>query len=245
MPLPPAPEPQRDTLALHGAAAAPAPIPDYLQDTYWWAYTHPRAVRVFERQWLVNAILWGNFARLRDWAVQALSPACQGQILQVAAVYGDFTPRLARALGPQGRLDVIDVAPVQIANLHAKLGQTARVHVSQQDASALRFADASFDAVVLFFLLHEMPADVRSRTLAQALRVLRPGGRLVLVDYHRPHALNPMRALMWPVLKRLEPFALDLWRAPIATWFPPGFTPARLSQQTCFGGLYQMILIER
>ena len=45
---------------------APAVIPEYLHNTYWWAYLHPRAVYIFERQWLVNLILWGNFARLRD-----------------------------------------------------------------------------------------------------------------------------------------------------------------------------------
>src|SRR4051812_39825350 len=37
-------------------------VPAYLQETYWWAYVHPNAVRLFERQWLVNLILWGNFA---------------------------------------------------------------------------------------------------------------------------------------------------------------------------------------
>ena len=41
-------------------------IPAYLEQTYWWAYVHPWAVRVFEREWLVNMILWGNYARLRD-----------------------------------------------------------------------------------------------------------------------------------------------------------------------------------
>ena len=41
-------------------------VPGYLAETYWWAYVHPRAVRLFEREWLVNLILWGNFGRLRD-----------------------------------------------------------------------------------------------------------------------------------------------------------------------------------
>ena len=32
------------------------PLPAYLQQVYWWAYLHPAAVRIFERQWLVNLI---------------------------------------------------------------------------------------------------------------------------------------------------------------------------------------------
>jgi len=38
-------------------------VPHYLNAHYWWAYIHPRAVRVFERQWLVNLIRGGNYAR--------------------------------------------------------------------------------------------------------------------------------------------------------------------------------------
>ncbi|MBP6242855.1 MAG: hypothetical protein KA377_01615, partial [Chromatiaceae bacterium] len=54
---------------LSGEIAAP-PIPDYLQRVYWWAYLHPRAVFLFEREWLVNLILWGNYQRLCDEALQ-------------------------------------------------------------------------------------------------------------------------------------------------------------------------------
>jgi hypothetical protein len=35
----------------------PNTVPDYLTEHYWWAYIHPKAVRFFERQWLVNLIL--------------------------------------------------------------------------------------------------------------------------------------------------------------------------------------------
>ena len=31
------------------------PVPHYLEQAYWWAYVHPKAVHVFERDWLVNA----------------------------------------------------------------------------------------------------------------------------------------------------------------------------------------------
>ena len=75
-------------------------MPPYLAQTYWWAYLHPNAVRVFERQWLVNLILWCNFARLRDAALAELGATVRGNVLQVACVYGDFTPQLTRRLAP-------------------------------------------------------------------------------------------------------------------------------------------------
>jgi ubiquinone/menaquinone biosynthesis C-methylase UbiE len=94
--------------------SAPAPIPEYLQQTYWWAYLHPMGVRLFERQWLVNLILWGNFTRLRDLALQEMGSVIDGKVLQVACVYGDFTENLVKRLGPDGSLDVVDVAPIQL-----------------------------------------------------------------------------------------------------------------------------------
>src|SRR5689334_779632 len=136
-------------------------IPQYLSDTYWWAYVHPRAVRLFERQWLVNLILWGNFARLRDLALDALGPSPAGRTLQVACVYGDFTERLLhRVAAADGELDVVDVLPVQLDNLRRKLGrEDAAVRFLQRNAADLGMESATYDRAILFFLLHEMPSD--------------------------------------------------------------------------------------
>lgn len=223
----------------------PAGIPEYLESTYWWAYLHPRAVHIFERQWLVNLILWGNFAKLRDAALQEMGEVIHGKALQVACVYGDFTEHLVRRLGPEGSLDVVDVAPIQIKNLQTKLSRPERVNARLQDSTDLHFSDSNFDSVVVFFLLHEQPADVRKKTIAEALRVTRPGGKLVFVDYHRPAFSNPFRYVMVPVLTTLEPFAMDLWRGEIADWLPANIAISRIEKQTYFGGLYQKVVITR
>jgi ubiquinone/menaquinone biosynthesis C-methylase UbiE len=220
-----------------------ARIPDYLHETYWWAYVHPRAVKLFERQWLVNLILWGNFARLRDSALEALGASLPGNTLQVACVYGDFTQRLAQRLSAHGALDVVDVLPVQLANLRRKLGPAPRVALHNRDAAQLGFPDASYDRAILFFLLHEMPAEVRRRTLGEALRVVKPGGQVVIVDYHRPRAWHPLRAVMTWILRRFEPYAMDLWRHEVAHWLP-GLPPGAIAKQTSFGGLYQQLVID-
>lgn len=228
---------------------APAAIPAYLQNTYWWAYLHPRAVHIFERQWLVNLILWGNFARLRNAALAEMGEVIHGRVLQVACVYGDFTEHMVRRLGPKGSVDVIDVAPIQINNLHAKLklagADPSRVNALLQDSSDLHFADGSHDDVVVFFLLHEMPTDVRRKTIAEALRVTKPGGKLIFVDYHKPRAWSPFRYLMVPVLTTLEPFAMDVWNNEISSWLPADAAIAKLEKQTYFGGLYQKVVITK
>ena len=218
-------------------------VPRYLEETYWWAYIHPRAVKFFERQWLVNLILWGNFSRLRDAALDELGTSIPGSTLQVACVYGDLTTRLWGRIGAGGALDVVDVLAVQLRNLRRKLPAGAPVQLLLRDAAALGIEDGSYDQALLFFLLHEQPEPVRRRTLAEAVRVVRPGGKIVIMDYHRPRSWNPLAHGFGPLLNRLEPYALDLWRHDISEWLPPG--AGRLRKETYFGGLYQKLVIER
>ena len=220
-------------------------IPRYLEQVYWWAYVHPRAVHVFEREWLVNLILFGNYGRLRDRALAELGSPVQGRTLQVACVYGDLSLRLRAALAPEGRLDVVDILPIQLKNLRKKLPADERVTMLHGDSSSLTAADASYDQVLLFFLLHEQPEAVRRATLAEAMRVVRPGGKVVIVDYHRPVAWHPMRPLMRAVFRNLEPYAIDLWRHEIEDFLPAARKPTALRKRTFFGGLYQSLVLIR
>lgn len=234
-----------DQILPEPAIAEPAAraIPRYLQDTYWWAYVHPRAVEFFDRHFLVNLILFGNYRRLRDAALASLGGLLPGRTLQVACVYGDFTQRVAERIQPRGGLDVVDVLPIQLDNLRRKLPPGSPISLFQRDSSDLGFADDLYDQAIVFFLLHEQPEEVRRGTLREVMRVVRPGGRVVVVDYHLPHRLNPLRYFMRPLLKRLEPFALDLWAADVTKWLPEDIAPERISKSTSFGGLYQQLVI--
>jgi ubiquinone/menaquinone biosynthesis C-methylase UbiE len=89
----------------------------------------------------------------------------------------------------------------------------------------------------------EQPEGVRRDTIAEALRVVKPGGQLVIVDYHRPHALHPFYLPMTGVLRALEPFALDLWRHDVTEWFPAKRKIAGVEKNTMFGGLYQLLKV--
>jgi len=218
-------------------------VPSYLEEAYWWAYVRPQAVQVFERKWLVNLILFNNYGRLRDAALAEMGDTVHGRTLQVACVYGDLTPRLRRRLAPDASLDVLDILPVQLENLARKLPPDERVALLHGDSADLAGDDGRYDQVLLFFLLHEQPEAVRRSTLAEALRVVRPGGKVVIVDYHRPVAWHPLRPLMRLVFNRLEPYALDLWRQGVDAFLP--HAPARMGKQIYFGGLYQKLVLIR
>jgi ubiquinone/menaquinone biosynthesis C-methylase UbiE len=228
---------------VHGRSREDTPVPDYLARTYWWAYMHPRSVYVFERQWLVNLILWGNFPRLRDAALDTLGQRLDGNTLQIACVYGNLTARLFARLDKNARLDVVDILPIQLENLARKLPPGCGVRHIHGNSAALDLESASYDRALLFFLLHEQPEDVRRDTLAEAFRVVRPGGQLVIVDYHRPHRVNPLYLPMMALLTALEPFALDLWRHEVARWFPAEQRVSAIEKFTTFGGLYQILKV--
>lgn len=224
-------------------AVDPVAVPRYLEQNYWWAYVHPRAVKLFEREWLINTILWGNLRRLRDAALDALGDRLEGRTLQIACVYGDLTRRLASRVANGGRLDVLDVLPIQLDNLARKLPRNVPVGLVHGDSAALPLESASYDRALLFFLLHEQPDEARRNTIAEALRVVKPGGRLVIVDYHRPSAFNPLYWPMVAILRTLEPFAMDLWKHEIREWFPKARKFSFLKQETSFGGLYQLLTL--
>ena len=227
------------------APVSPPPIPDYLQDTYWWAYLHPNSFWFFEREWVVNLILWGNMKKLTNAVLDEMDLQANSSVLQVACVYGDFSNRLAFHLDKsQSKLSVVDVAPIQIKNIKKKLAAHDNVAVFHQDSTSMSFPNDSFDETVVFFLLHEQPEHARRKTVAEAIRVTRPGGRVIFVDYHGPSKSNPMRYVMMPILGLLEPFAMDLWREELPSYFPAAIKTEQISSNFYFGGLYQKVVVK-
>lgn len=220
-------------------SAAPA-LPAYLRETYAWAYLDERSVPWLDRPWIVDAILWGNAARLMEAAVREFPAGAH--VLQAAAVYGNFSPRLARRVGPQGRLTVVDVAPIQVARTNEKLAAHPNARAFVGDL-AEPFGQA-FDAVCCFFLLHEVPPAVRGRIVENLLRAVKPGGKAVFVDYHRPRRGHPLGPLMRLVWRRLEPFAESLLDARIAAIAPAG-AGFSWREERFFGGLYQKVVAQR
>ncbi len=223
-------------------------IPNYLRDTYNWAYLNPRNVALLDHELIVSVILWGQHRRLQRAAFSELAPGLS--VLQPAAVYGDFSPALARHLGPRGHLDVTDIAPVQVANCRKKLEAFPHATVQHADARSLHSnADATiapdlYDAVCCYFLLHELPIDCKHEVVDALLANIVPGGRVVFVDYHKPHWAHPLKPVTSVIFDSLEPFAKDLWHNDVASY---ASEPSRFSWRTdlYFGGLFQKVVAER
>lgn len=194
-----------------------AALPGYLLHHYWWAYVWPPAVWLFDHQPIINAILFGNYRRITDHTLDLLLQDDPGRTLQIASVYGLLIPTLARRFTSENPLHLIDISPIQLRRARAKIaaaGAAGNARLFEMNAEALHFENNAFDSVLLFLLLHEMPPAARRRTLCEALRVLTPGGRLVLVEYGaftRTHFLH-RRPMRW-VFALAEPFLPSLWHS--------------------------------
>jgi SAM-dependent methyltransferase len=217
-------------------------LPDYLRSVYNWAYLTPWLAPLLDRQVVVQAILWGNAQKLIDEVLSELAP---GQtVYQPAAVYGNFSRQVADAVGPRGRLEVRDIAPLQVNLTRRKLAGLPNARVAWADAAAPAETE-QFDRVACFFLLHEVPDDMKERIAAAMLSLVAPGGKAVFVDYHRPRPWHPLKPLMRKVFERLEPFAFGLWDREIEAWAGPLAQDFSWSKRTRFGGLYQIVVAER
>ena len=217
-----------------------AVIPDYLRDTYYWAYLDPSHVKSLDHEWVVRTILWQQHRKLANAAMSEIEP---GQhVLQTACVYGDFSPMLAEHIGPEGKFEVMDVAGVQVRKCRSKLAKYENAIVRNQDVLYLR--DEIFDVICCYFLMHEMP-DTYKRGVAHALlKCVPPGGKVVFVDYHKPHWAHPLKPITSFIFDWLEPYAKGLWHTEIAEL---AGNDARFEwrKETYFGGLYQKVVATR
>lgn len=223
-----------------GAAGDSSGVPWYLADVYTWAYLSRFGTRFFDRQTVVTTILWGNAGRLIRWALAEVPVG--SHVLQPAAVYGTFSRQLAQQIGPNGRLEVSDVAPVQVDLTRRKLADLSNASVYRWDAT--QGGRGPYQAIVCFFLLHEVPDPIKQQVVRRLLDSVEVGGKVVFVDYHRPAAWHPLRPVMKRIFARLEPFAPSLWQHEIEQFADQ---PTRFSWQkeTLFGGLYQKVVAER
>lgn len=133
--------------------------------------------------------LWRDQAWRRA-AVRAAQVEPGQDVLDVACGTGDLTQALARrtraatVTGLDFTRAMLDVAERKKSASPSFSG----IRYVEGDAMALPFADASFDALTIAFGIRNVQEPARA--LAEFFRVLRPGGRLVILEFHRPR--NPI-----------------------------------------------------
>jgi len=112
------------------------------------------------------------------------------QVLDLAGGTGDLVLMIAPRVGPQGRVVLSDINNAMIRTGRARLldrGIAGNVEYVQADAERLPFPDNSFDCITMAFGLRNV---THKQTALDAMyRVLKPGGRLLILEFSRPAAV--------------------------------------------------------
>jgi len=223
-------------------------LPEYLARHYWWAYLWPGGVWFFDHQPIINAILFGQYHRLSLRALKAcMTDRPEGRLLQLTCVYGSLTPSLLKVMDDD--LYLMDVADIQLATTRRKLADTEkeRLLAVRMNAEYLAYRGDAFATILVFFLLHELPPAARDRTLSEVLRVLQPGGRLVIAEY----GASPKYYLQWWLwlIPVLEPFLNSFRQQDLAATLnhhaqKHGKQLKQVDEFHCFADFYRVCIFE-
>lgn len=168
-----------------------------------WGYENIVAPAVLSTRWVLEE-------RLLDALPEG------AHVLDVGAGAGKFAVALA-ALRPDLRITGIDNSPHQVARAERAARDLAgRVRFLAGSALALPFADGAFDGVMSCGSIKHWPD--RARGLAECLRVLAPGGPLVLTEVDRGCSFEDAKSFVarWPIPGLLAPVALTMFRTWVA-----------------------------
>ncbi|TLN24074.1 methyltransferase domain-containing protein [bacterium] len=111
------------------------------------------------------------------------------RVLDVACGTGRATLDLAKAIGTAGQVDALDLSEDMLNQARAKLekaGLNQRVVFTQGNARALSYPDGIFDVLYNGYMFDLIPVDGFLPILKEFLRVLKPGGKIVLVNMSKP-----------------------------------------------------------
>lgn len=140
--------------------------------------------RFYERK---TALMFlGRRRRTYDRMVQLAGISAGDHVLDIGCGPGFLTRRAAVATGPTGRVVGIDPSEPVIEYARRKSPPWCEYQITGGDR--IDGPDGGFDVAVTSLAMHHVPADRRSATLAEIHRLVRPGGRLLIVEFRPPRS---------------------------------------------------------
>lgn len=151
--------------------------------------------------------------------IRKLAPTLEPlRILDLGCGIGNHTIAYAQAW-PQAELHAIDLSAPFVRFAHAWAeDQGVAIHYHQMDAAKPSFPDGHFDLIVSHILCHETWDDILRQTLAQAHRMLRPGGLMLHIDVpYQPSKISLTKQVTneWQIVNNGEPYWMGFADTPM------------------------------
>ena len=138
---------------------------------------------------VVSLLTLGRRTRLRKMTIALARIQPGDRVLEVGCGTGDVALAACAPAGPHGSVSGIDASPEMIAVARAKAARAGlEIDFRVEPIEALTYPDATFDTVLSSLMMHHLPDDLKRQGLAEIARVLKPGGRLLIVDVKRPNS---------------------------------------------------------
>jgi SAM-dependent methyltransferase len=153
---------------------------------------------VYDRGGAVYRLAWRAGYDARPGAletfVRTAPPGDYRRVVDLGCSFGGLT-RVLRKAFPDAEVTGVDLSAPALKYAHY-LAESAGQNITytQRDASDTHYEDESVDLVSAFLLLHEVPDDVRAAIMAEAHRILKPGGHIMFLDIPPYSVLSPVEA---------------------------------------------------
>ncbi|SCZ65025.1 bifunctional demethylmenaquinone methyltransferase/2-methoxy-6-polyprenyl-1,4-benzoquinol methylase UbiE [Thiohalomonas denitrificans] len=139
---------------------------------------------------LMNDLMSGGVHRLWKRYTIEMSGVRRGQrILDLAGGTGDLAGKFSELVGPEGEVVLADINASMLSVGRQRLtdrGLVGNIEFAQVNAEELPFPDNHFDCITIAFGLRNVTD--KDKALASMLRVLKPGGRLLVLEFSKPRA---------------------------------------------------------
>lgn len=161
--------------------------PAYYRRTFHWqtdGYFSEHSAEVYELG--VELLFRGTADVMRRQIIPPITEHLRGRgeglrLLDVACGTGRTLHQIAQA-HPGLRLYGVDLSPAYIREARKRLAALPEVSLAVENGEALPYADATFDVVTSVYLFHELPRNARRNVARELLRVVKPGGLVVIED---------------------------------------------------------------
>jgi ubiquinone/menaquinone biosynthesis C-methylase UbiE len=136
---------------------------------------------------LLRLVWRGSERTYRERVLDLARVRSGGSLLDVGCGTGTLAIAAIRRVGRAGAVSGIDASAQMLARARSKAANAGvAIDFRLADAEALPFANGAFDVVLGTTVLHCLPRTARARCIEEMIRVARPGGRVLLIDFGGP-----------------------------------------------------------
>ncbi len=219
-------------------------LPAYLDVIYGDIYNNSDKCAELDNNWSCNLRTLFQYKKLVNAAVRELK--MNQSVLQFGVVFGNEIDEVAMAVGAYGQYDIMDINPIQVNLVTEKYWKVYQgMKIFKQDATTIKQKD-TYDAVICFMLLSEVPSATKSKIINNALKMVKPGGKAIFVDWHNPLYYHPLRYVVRMYNRLYHPFVERLWDRDIETFAAPEIKPQFVwRKSTYFGRMFQKVVAIR